>query len=250
MSSPNEFYAELAADYDRMTRFEERVRSEEAILSKWRERYGFNSALDAGCGTGLHAVVLARLGVRTVASDLSAEMLEQARRNAVEQEVRVEWVQADFTNLAERIKGPFEALLCLGNSLPHVLSPEDLARTFDSFSRLITGEGPLVVQILNYERILARAERIVGIAREQNLYFVRFYDFLTEFVQFNVLRIRTEQGKITHTLNSTLLRPYREPQLRKECERVGFSRLDCFGDLNFSPFDPGKSPNLILVARR
>ncbi|RPJ50835.1 MAG: class I SAM-dependent methyltransferase, partial [Acidobacteria bacterium] len=76
MAATEDFYKELASDYDSMTRFKQRLRGEEQMLRRWRERYGFNSALDAACGTGLHAVVLAQMGVKATAADPSAAMLD------------------------------------------------------------------------------------------------------------------------------------------------------------------------------
>jgi ubiquinone/menaquinone biosynthesis C-methylase UbiE len=67
--------------------------------------------LDVGCGTGRHAVALAGLGFRVTGVDLSAGMLDQARRAAEAAGVTVEWVKADATQY--RADGPFDAAYCL-----------------------------------------------------------------------------------------------------------------------------------------
>ncbi|MCX6026264.1 MAG: class I SAM-dependent methyltransferase [Chloroflexi bacterium] len=54
-----------------------------------------SSILDVGCGTGRHAVELARHGYRLTGVDISDGMLEQAARAAREAGVEVEWVHAD-----------------------------------------------------------------------------------------------------------------------------------------------------------
>lgn len=53
--------------------------------------------LDVGCGTGRHSVELARRGYRMTGIDLSAGMLEQAKRSADAAGVDVEWIRADAT---------------------------------------------------------------------------------------------------------------------------------------------------------
>src|SRR5512143_1511982 len=99
MSRADEFYNTLASQYDSMTRFDERLSGEEAMLRRWRERYGFDSALDAACGTGLHAVALARMGVTTTGADPSSAMLDEARRHARDERVDIRFVEAQFSSL-------------------------------------------------------------------------------------------------------------------------------------------------------
>jgi cyclopropane fatty-acyl-phospholipid synthase-like methyltransferase len=56
-----------------------------------------DSILDVGCGTGRHAVELAKRGYAVTGVDLSAEMLAQAATAAKAAGVRVELVHADAT---------------------------------------------------------------------------------------------------------------------------------------------------------
>ncbi len=250
MKSHDDFYNSLASDYDSMTRFRDRLTTEEQTLERWRGRFRFESALDAACGTGLHAVVLARMGVVTTAADPSRAMLDVARRHAEEEGVLVTFVEADFSSLKTRLSDRFQAVLVLGNSVPHVIERNELAASLGSLAGVIAPHGILVLQLLNYERILAGRERIVGVNREGDKYFVRFYDFLEELVQFNVLVIAAEGGKISHRLTSTVLRPYRLAELVQPLDTAGLRVVDTFGDMSFSPFDPVSSPNLVIVARQ
>jgi SAM-dependent methyltransferase len=53
------------------------------------------SVLDLGCGTGGHAIPLARRGYDVVGVDLSAAMLDQAQRKAASSDVAVTLLQGD-----------------------------------------------------------------------------------------------------------------------------------------------------------
>ncbi len=55
--------------------------------------------LDVGCGTGPVAVTAARAGASVVGSDLTPELLEQARHNAEIARVSIEWHEADVESL-------------------------------------------------------------------------------------------------------------------------------------------------------
>jgi len=67
--------------------------------------------LDVGCGTGRHAVQLAKRGFAVTGLDLSEQMLAQAAAAAKAQDVRVEWVHADATRFS--LPKKYDAAICL-----------------------------------------------------------------------------------------------------------------------------------------
>jgi SAM-dependent methyltransferase len=69
------------------------------------------SILDVGCGTGRHAVELARRGFAVTGIDLSAGMLAQARARAEAAGVSVVWRQVDAA--ACSTDRQFDAVICL-----------------------------------------------------------------------------------------------------------------------------------------
>jgi 2-polyprenyl-3-methyl-5-hydroxy-6-metoxy-1,4-benzoquinol methylase len=70
-----------------------------------------NSILDIGCGTGRHAVELAKRGYKVTGVDISSGMLAEADKAAEEAGVKVTWVHADATEFKSRNK--FDAAICL-----------------------------------------------------------------------------------------------------------------------------------------
>jgi len=55
--------------------------------------------LDVGCGTGVVAITAARRGARVTGVDLTPQLLNRARENAVIAQVEVEWREADVEEL-------------------------------------------------------------------------------------------------------------------------------------------------------
>ena len=113
--------------------------------------------LDVGCGTGRHAIELARRGFHVTGIDLSSGMLEQARRKAAEADVEVAFVQADATAF---VPGEaYDAVLCLCGS---AFTMPDIAADADAHDRAILANiaaslvpgGPFVLTTPNgYRRI-------------------------------------------------------------------------------------------------
>lgn len=69
------------------------------------------TVLDIGCGTGRHAIELARRGYVVTGVDLSTGMLAQAKAKALASGVVVNWIQCDATRFASERQ--FDAVICL-----------------------------------------------------------------------------------------------------------------------------------------
>jgi len=244
------FYESLAADYDTVVGAAARAQAVEDFSEHLVSRHAVRSALDVACGTGNYALALAKRGVQVTAADISPAMITQARRRSHQQDLHIDWLCAPMQQLTDVTAGPFDAVLCMGNSIPHLLTDDDLHRALQSFHQLLSPGGLAVVHLLNYRRILARRERIVGITRSHDTQYVRFYDFLAENVRFNVLTIRWSGDKCSHDLHSTELRPYLPDQLTQALEHADFTEIHQYGDLAFKPFDHDDSDVLLLTARR
>ena len=67
--------------------------------------------LDVGCGTGRHAVELAKRGYQVTGVDISSGMLAEAKRTARQVQVDVAWVHADAAKFTPTKK--FDAAICL-----------------------------------------------------------------------------------------------------------------------------------------
>jgi len=245
-----DFYSSLAPEYDRMTRFDDRMQTESALLSKWVDPAKERSVLDAACGTGLHAILLAKMGIRVVGMDLSPEMTMQAGVNAKKAGVHVDFITGDMRCLGKELLAGFDAILCLGNTLPHLLKLKDLEKTFKGFFRLLNPGGFVLLQILNYDKILKKKERIIGIHRKEGREFIRFNDFAGRFVDFNILTVTENQGKLDHTFNTTRLYPYKKRELAGALKKTGFWGMELFGNMEKTAFDPVTSPNLVIRAKK
>ncbi len=244
------FYDGLAEEYDVLTATASRVGPARRFVRGLTESGEVSSALDVACGTGLYAIELARAGVETVGADLSAEMVAAARDRARREGVEVRFVPAAMQDVADRVDGPFDVVVCMGNSVPHLLTDHDLELAMAGFRRLTRDGGRTIIQLLNYERILAGRERIVGVDRRGEREFVRFYDFLDGFVRFNVLAIDLSDDEPRWDLHETTLRPYTADDLRRALREAGFVSVDLAGDLGEEPFVPAESDTVMLTARQ
>ncbi len=245
-----EFYDALADGYDAMTGFEQRFIKEKPYLRRLVDAQGIGTALDAGCGTGFHALALAQLGVRVTAVDVSAAMVARVREHARELGLDVRVIHAPFRDLHERTTGSFDAVFCLGNTIAHLLTVSDLQETFAVFGRLLRSGGTLYVQTLNYARILAARERVQHVREVGDDLYIRFYDFDTSHLRFNILRLRRSSGDWLQDLHSTLLHPWMVPDLDEAASTAGLTSGKAFGGISGGGFDSATSKDLLMSFTR
>lgn len=251
MASAETFYDQLAADYDGLTHASKRTAAARNFVRELHRRAPFSSALDAACGTGVFTRPLAEFASRVCGADLSAEMLRRAEHESPHTATNIQWLEAPMQNLPEALDTPFECILCMGNSLPHLLTRADLHKALQGFAHLLTADGSLVLHQLNYDRLLAGGERLVGATRSENTTYVRFYDFQGERIIFNVVATQWFENDKNHTQwHSTTLRPHRTAELIEILQNVGFKTIESYGDLSFSPYAPAESDLLVLRATR
>jgi len=105
--------------------------------------------LDCACGTGTLAAGLALHGFEVSASDASPEMVSRARELGVQAEVR-RWEELEG--------GPYDAVLCVGNSLTHA---EDRRKALTGMRGVARDGALLAVTSRNWERPQPAGEEIV-----------------------------------------------------------------------------------------
>ena len=248
-------YDPFSADYDRFVNWEGRLTYELPFVEQQLTASGARCILDTACGTGMHAIALAQRGYDVTGADLSVGMIERARENAAAVGCEARFVVAGFGELTAGVGNGFDALLCLGNSLPHVLTADALHETLTDFAAVLRPGGLLLIQNRNFDEVLARGERWMPpqAHREGNRewLFIRFYDFNPDgTLTFNILTLRRDEaGEWAQQIEATTLRPLLHAELLDTVAAAGFSDAACYGDMTGAPFDPEASGNLIVTAR-
>jgi glycine/sarcosine N-methyltransferase len=251
--SPVPLYDALAVDYDRFVNWGARLAHELPFFERLFEAEGVRRVLDAACGTGHHAIALAQRGYQVVGADLSAAMVERARKNAAAAGVDVRFEVAGLGDLTQ-LGGDFDAAICLGNSLPHLLTEQAVASALDDFAAVLRPGGLFVVQNRNFDRVWVERARFMPPQAhrdgEQEWLFVRFYDFHPETVTFNMVRLKRGTEGWAQDVESTELRPIFRREMAALLAEAGFGDVDFFGGYEGSAFDEEQSGDLIAVARQ
>ncbi|NPV87185.1 MAG: class I SAM-dependent methyltransferase [Anaerolineae bacterium] len=260
-------YDAFSDDYDRFVNWEARLAFEMPFIETQLQMLdvapqGARRVLDAACGSGMHAIALARRGYMVCGADLSAAMIARARQNAAAQlpdPRAVQFAVAGFGSLARAFAAmlPFDAVLCLGNSLPHALTPQALAETLADFAACLRPGGLLLVQNRNFDAVLAERQRWMEPQAYQEgdreWIYLRFYDFAESepTIQFNIITLeRQANSGWQQRVSTTPLYPLRKDALEAALGAAGFGAARWYGSLNGAPFDAHSSGNMVAAARK
>jgi glycine/sarcosine N-methyltransferase len=244
----------FSADYDRFVDWEGRLAREMPFLEGVLRESRAQRVLDVACGTGHHAIALAVQGFEVVGSDVSEGMVNEARRNAKARDAAATFVRSGLGELRGAAKGPMDSVLCLGNSLPSMLSEAALRDALADISAVLGPDGTLIIQNLNYDRLWPRRERFMPLQTyrqgEEEWLFFRFVDFHQETLTFNMVILHRHGEMWDYAAEATELRPIFSEELKRLLKQTGFADVHFYGDYDQNPYRPDTSGDLIVVARK
>lgn len=253
-----EFYDQIHGEYDQMLDWESRLIREAPFFEKVISDNKVNSILDVACGTGRHCFYFETLNVETIVGvDPSLKSLEVARSKAATSGSEIRFIEAGYSDVTKKIDEGFDLVCTLGNSISHLLTYDDLEHALKNFRQLVTDDGIILVQVLNWEARLAKQERFFAprghsSSKGQKLFF-RFFDFHEELVTMNLVIFQSE-GIPAHAwsnrITTTTLRPWRRKVLKMALKDTNFEIEHEFGGTDLTFFNPEESPDYIFIARK
>lgn len=231
-------YLTLAADYDWL--FDDDVLSDGDAISnpataRLLQRTSRGSAvLDASCGTGINAAVLARRGFDVWATDGSEAMIEEAAARFRREQLTIPLRRCLWADLPGTIAERFDVVLCVGNSLVHAAGRDAMVAALTGLRRMARPGGHVVIDSRNWEKLNAE-RRIVRVASRVNTRNGRrclsFYAWeIPERLQDeHVAHIVFvfEDGDRTETHDHPVsFRPFTIAELRERLELAGLREVD------------------------
>ena len=156
MNETKQFYAGLSPFYhliypDWEASLQRQAASLDSIIrDSWG--MGVSSILDVSCGIGTQALGLAKLGYDITASDLSPEEVARAQAEAKQRHLAIHFSVADMRDAFNHHAREFDVVISCDNSVPHLLTDEDILSAFRQFFRCTRPGGGCLITVRDYER--------------------------------------------------------------------------------------------------
>jgi SAM-dependent methyltransferase len=110
--------------------------------------------LDLACGTGRHAVELARRGYEVVGFDLSLSMLARAGEDAQERDAKLNFVQGDMRDMT--FDEQFDGVYCWNTSFGYFEEDKN-AQVIDRVHRALKGGGLFLLDVVNRDFLVRQS---------------------------------------------------------------------------------------------
>ena len=200
--------------------------------------------LDAPGGFGRHSIPLAGAGFQVTSVDRSAVQQEEGRRRAGGA-AQPRFVQADFRELPIA-DDSFDAVLCLFSSIGY-RGEEGDRETLGEFLRVLRPGSALVIKTMHRDRLMVvlQQRRWEHLEDDAVLLEERRFDHVTGEVETKHTLTPANGPRRTVTFR---LRVYTATELARLLEGVGFTEVECFGDLNRGELS--RESRLVVRARK
>lgn len=258
--------------YDKMVNWEKRFSYELPVLLALFEREKVKTVMNLGSWTGEYDVRLAKEGFNVLGVDENEMMIKicQEKRNDLseQEKKRLTFNEINYNELEKNVKEKYDAVLCIGNSLPYIDMP--LKELMVKIKSTLSENGIFVIQVLNFEKIIKRKNRLLSFnchesengnrGESMSLEFIRTVN--DDYIKHNVALFDFD-GKewFFSGMTSVKVRNINRKKIEEALRLAGFSKITFagnmgeyqgeYGPMTFKePFYPLESDWLNVLARK
>ena len=238
------FDAQYLLEYEPLFSLE-RDRREVARLLELLGLPSGTRVLDAPCGQGRHAHLLAEAGFDVTGLDYSTHLLTKARRRGTGPGLR--YVRADMRRMPARWTGRFGAVLNLFTSFGFFAEPADDRRVLAEFARVLAPDGVLVWHGADRDGVMARfLSRDWWQTRDRTLVAQeRSFDPLSGMLTVSSVW----SGKRSRGAREHRIRLYTPTRLAELCTEVGLIVEAAYAGFDDRPLTR-RTSEMLLMARK
>jgi ubiquinone/menaquinone biosynthesis C-methylase UbiE len=239
-----------AHEYDIITSADQRVKSHQKEVDAIIERFAPQSVLDAGCATGLTAMLFAGRGVWAVGLDRSRPMLAEARKKYADLGLPLEFRYGHFEQLPESLCGRFDAVVCLANSISGVGSLRNLHKAFQNFLAALTPGGVLVLQMLNYASMKEGTLFPIKATETKGIVYERFSERRGRTVAIYVTRLDLTQRQPSLEVFRHEFDNFTADEVSAGLKRAQFKNIRRYSNLTLTKRYSRQARDLVITAEK
>lgn len=209
---------------------------------------GKRRILDVSCGIGTQAIGLAMRGYSVTASDLSEKEIERARQEARRNSVLIDFSVCDMRHANSHHGTGFDIVLSGDNSLPHLLTDEDLLLALREMFACLAPGGGTIITVRDYENE-ERGKNLVkpyGIRIENGKRYLLFQVWDFEGEHYDLAFFFVEENLVSGEVATRVMRSkYYAISTEKLCvlmRQAGFENVRRIDGVFYQPILVGTKP--------
>ena len=199
----------------------------EEIFQKYSGRY-IKTMLDVGCGSGGHAIPLAKRGYDVVGFDLSEVMIRRAKEKA-EGIANMKFQIMDLHNF--KLNTKFDACICMFAVMGYVTENKDVQKALLNIRRHLEDQSLLIFDFWNGLAVLRILPSVrVNVIEDKGVRIIRTaepeLDAFNHICKVHYRLIITENNKVVDEVEEThVVRFYFPQEIKHHLEDAGFEVL-------------------------
>jgi SAM-dependent methyltransferase len=131
--------------------------------------------VDLGAGFGMHAIPLAKAGMRVVAVDNSEQLLTQLAQLAGDLAIRT--VQDDLLSFRGHLTGKPNAVLCMGDTLTHLPDHTNVDFLVQEVAEALAPGGKFVLSFRDFSVPLENEKRFIPVRADERRILTCFLEY-------------------------------------------------------------------------
>jgi len=199
--------------------------------------------LDMACGSGRHAILLARKKYNVTAVDLSENLLSIAKQTAEEDNLTINFVHLDIRNFSSIII--YDLILNLFTSFGYFETDEENFSILKKAYDLLKINGYFVLDFFNSEFLINNLVEFSKEVIDNGVIFQQRSIKDSRIVKKILIDKKDEPSEYEESV-----RMFSKDELTNELTNIGFDIYRTFGDFFGNGFNHHSSPRLILICKK
>ena len=250
-------FDDISLAYDNTIDWESRLEREMPFLRSLIENAENPRVFDMACGSGRHSIALASHGANVTGIDASKSMIEAAKRHAENEGVVPKFIVADMETIRTTVDGPFDLVICLGNSLALVKDIDSLKHVVRDVFQILKDGGSFVVQVLNFEEIHWSGFRNFPmktgkLSNGEEITFARLfehsdYPFSSTLV---MSAFRKKEGEWTSEVSTQKVLNLKHDKMKSILLEAGFTSVEIYSDYARGSFLSKDDRSMVILSTK
>jgi 2-polyprenyl-3-methyl-5-hydroxy-6-metoxy-1,4-benzoquinol methylase len=189
------FYSWMAGDFNELLINNERFFRENDIRPRAN-----GVAFDLGCGHGPQSIALAKAGFAVRAVDFNRQLLDELASRA--HSLSIKRIKDDVLHFLGHTTERAELIVCMGDTLTHLVSLADVRSFIRAISNHLESEGKIVFSFRDLTEELRNEERFLAVRSDDTRILTCFLEFFPDHVLTHDLLYENQNGKWTKSISS------------------------------------------------
>jgi len=189
------------------------------------------SILDLGCGTGSHALILAKRGYSVAGIDISKVMIEKANAKAGKEKVKIDFHVQDMRRM--KLDREFDCAISMFGALGFVYLYKGLVDTLSGLKQYLNKGGLFIFEFWNIGGVRASPYQRWMEAKNQQVTLYRLsessFDHLTDIMTLDMKFIIVHKDKLVESFKEKFkMRCYTLAEMWQYLESNGFKLVAAY----------------------